>query len=99
MDADVLRQLGRLVDQLETKDAPMIDPVEFGEIKGAVAALQTQVADFKTRQALMDQKLDIVLDKLAEAKGGWRTLMLLGGAASTVGGCVTWIATHWQGAP
>jgi hypothetical protein len=35
-----------------------------------------------------------VLDKLSEAKGGWRLLMGLGGAAATLGGIITWFATH-----
>lgn len=31
---------------------------------------------------------------LAEAKGGWRTLMWLGGAAATIGSLATWFFTH-----
>lgn len=72
----------------------MIDPVEFGEMKGQVQALQGQVADIKAKQAAMDAKLDLVLDKLSEARGGWKTLMVLGGAASTLGAGVTWALQH-----
>lgn len=72
----------------------MIDPVEFGELKGAVAALQIQVGDFKARQAVMDQKLDMVLERMSAARGGWRTLMLLGGAASSAGAGLTWLLQH-----
>lgn len=75
----------------------MIDPIEYGELRGQVASLQLQVSEFKAKQAQMDAKLDMVLDKLAEAKGGWRTLMLLGGAASTLGAAISWVAAHWKG--
>lgn len=77
----------------------MIDPVEFGEIKGKVDALALRLTQFEARQAQMDQKLDIVLDKLAEAKGGWKTLMLLGGAASTLGAALSWVVAHAKGMP
>lgn len=88
--------LYQLANRLEAvKDPSMIDPVEFGELKGAVSALQIQVTDFKSRQAVMDQKLDLVLSRMAEAKGGWRTLMLLGGAASSAGAGLTWLVQHW----
>lgn len=94
---EIYYQMGRLNQQLHNRDHTMIDPVEFGEIKGAVAALQSQVADVRARQTAIDHKLDLVLDKLAEARGGWRTLMWLGGASSTFGAGITWVATHWKG--
>jgi hypothetical protein len=94
MDA-TLSQLQHLADRLE--GSSMIDPVEFGEIKGAVASLQAQLADMKAKQALIDQKLDLVLDRLSEARGGWKLLVALGGAASTLGAGLTWIATHAAG--
>ncbi len=72
----------------------MIDPREFGRLEGAVAALKTELDSVKDRQVAIDGKLDQVLDKLSEAKGGWRLLMALGGAAATLGGIITWFATH-----
>lgn len=90
----VLYQLERRLDAV--KDHMMIDPVEFGEIKGAVTALQVQMADFKARQAVSDAKIDQVLDKLSEAKGGWRTLMWLGGAAGSFGAFLSWAFQHWR---
>jgi hypothetical protein len=43
----------------------------------------------------MSEKLDIVVRALSEAKGGWRTLMLIGGAAASLGGLISWFATHF----
>lgn len=93
---DVYRQLARLQQRMN-EDPPMIDPVEFGEIKGAVSALQAQMTDFKARQAVTEAKIDQVLDKLSEAKGGWRVLMLLGGAAGSVGAGIGWFISHVKG--
>jgi hypothetical protein len=93
---DVYAQVERLAQIMES-DPHMIDPVEFGEIKGAVAAMQVQMADLKARHAVTDAKLDLVLDKLSEAKGGWRVMMLLGGAAGSLGAGVSWFAAHLKG--
>lgn len=87
-------QILYLGEQLSRMDAQMIDPREFGRLEGAVAALKTELDSVKLKQAQMDVKLDLVLDKLSEAKGGWRTLMWLGGAAATVGAALSWFASH-----
>lgn len=72
----------------------MIDPREFGRLEGAVGALKTELDSVKAKQTQMDVKLDMVLERLSEAKGGWRALMLLGGAGATLGGAITWFLTH-----
>lgn len=94
MSADAYDQLEIITQRLKTMDESMIDPREFGRLEGAVAALKSELDSVKVKQTQMDLKLDLVLDKLSEAKGGWRALMLLGGAGATLGGIVTWFATH-----
>lgn len=96
MDA-VFGQIEQLAQHLREMDHTMIDPVEFGYIKGAVASLQAQVAEIKAQQKEIDGKLDIVLEKLSEARGGWKTLMWLGGASSAAGAAVSWIVANWKG--
>jgi hypothetical protein len=93
-DAAVYKQLDYLAHALTKVEEEMIDPREFGRLEGAVAALKTELDSVKDRQVTIDGKLDQVLDKLSEAKGGWRLLMALGGAAATLGGIITWFATH-----
>lgn len=90
MDA-ILSELNRLAATLESMDHTMIDPIEYGELRGQVASLQLQVSEFKNKQAQMDVKLDMVLDRLSEAKGGWKVMMMFGGAAGSLG---AWVATH-----
>lgn len=82
---DVFHQVERLAGRMKDRNMSDIDPVEFGEIKGAVAALQSQMTDIKARQASIEAKLDIVVDQLAHARGGWKMLMMLGGGAGAMG--------------
>lgn len=88
MDDDVLNQLQSVAERLEGKDHTMIDPVEFGEIKGAVAALQSRISDLATQQAAINAKVDMVLAELHQARGGWKMMMLLGGGAGTLGASI-----------
>lgn len=88
------QQLDYLAGALTQMEERMIDPREFGRLEGAVSALKTELDSVKAKQSLMDAKLDLVLERLSEAKGGWRALMLLGGAGATLGGAVTWFLTH-----
>ena len=34
---------------------------------------------------------------LSEAKGGWKVLMMIGGAGGAVGSFITWVVAHWKG--
>ncbi len=44
--------------------------------------------------ATLDAKMDSVLSIMSEARGSWKTLLLMGGAAGSLGGLVTWIVSH-----
>lgn len=33
---------------------------------------------------------------LSEAKGGWRVLVGVAGAAGTIGAGITWLVSHWK---
>lgn len=71
--------------------------VQLAAMSVEVAHLKLAVADLRTTNAELDRKLDQVLAQLAEARGGWRTLMLLGGAAGSIGGGLTWLISHLRG--
>lgn len=88
------QQMDYIARQLTNLEEQMIDPREFGRLEGAVSALKTELDGVKAEQAEMNRKLDEVLEKLSEAKGGWRALMLLGGAGATLGAGITWLLTH-----
>jgi hypothetical protein len=69
-----------------------------------IAAMVVELTYVKVALARMDatntsqsEKLERVLDQLAEARGGWKTLMLIGGAAGTLGSVATWFISHLRG--
>lgn len=95
----VYRQLDYLAQQLTKVESTMIDPRDFGQLEGAVRALRTDVDTLSVNMRTLGEKMDQVLEKLSEAKGGWRVLMLLGGAGAALGGAVTWAVQHFRWAP
>lgn len=68
--------------------------INIARLESEVAHLTAAVAEIKASQAETVEKLDAVLLKLSEARGGWRTLMLVGGAASSLGAGLTWLVAH-----
>jgi len=78
-----------------------IDARAFGHLEGQVAALHQMMAAQNTTLTLQNEtlaklntKIDLVNSTMSEAKGGWKTLIWLGGMAATVGGVVTWLLSH-----
>lgn len=75
--------------------------MELNKAQQDIARLEAQVAHLsKTVEHLsetvseLSDTLHTINLTLAEARGGWRTMMLVGGAASALGGALTWVATH-----
>jgi hypothetical protein len=67
----------------------------------AIAVLETKVeaqgrelGELKKMIETLGGKVDRVADTLTEARGGWRFMMLLGGAGSVFGGLLTWAINH-----
>ena len=71
--------------------------IAVATIQVEVAHLKAALADLRVTNALQSEKLDRVLAQLAEARGGWRTLMLVGGAAGSLGSVASWLISHWRG--
>jgi prefoldin subunit 5 len=63
------------------------------EIKHLQADMDKLVQDMED----IKKTLASINHTLAEARGGWRFLMMFGGAAGTVGGFITWIFDKWVG--
>jgi len=68
--------------------------VAIAVIQTEVEYLKTGMAELRSTNAQQNEKLDRVLAQLAEARGGWRTLMLIGGAAGSIGSGLTWLVSH-----
>lgn len=72
----------------------------------AIAVLETKVEaqakEIERLTAMVERvatKLDAVASTLTEARGGWRAMMLLGGAGATFGGMLTWAFEHFVRLP
>lgn len=78
-----------------------IDARAFGQLEGEVKALAaTLEQQNKTLEqqnaalATLAKQLAGVSTTLAEARGGWRTLLWIGGASASAAGFVTWLLQH-----
>lgn len=68
--------------------------------------LATHASEIRHLQGDMDKMVEdmeeikkaiIEINKtLSEAKGGWRVLVGVAGAAGTIGAGLTWLANHWR---
>lgn len=73
----------------------------LNEANVKIAVLEAQAIDrdkaiaciFTTLEA-MDRKVSAISSTLSEAKGGWRVLMLFGGAGGAVGAALAWFFSH-----
>lgn len=65
-----------------------ISPREFGQLEGAVKALDSKMGELAADVVALSEKVDTLTTLLTEAKGGWRALMWVAGASATLGGAV-----------
>lgn len=68
--------------------------INIGRLQVQFEHLTNSMEDLQESNRQQTLKIDQILIELSAAKGGWRTLMLVGGAASTVGAGITWIVAH-----
>lgn len=71
--------------------------IALAQLQVEVAYMKAAIARLDASNQELDQKLDRVLNQLAQARGGWRTLMLIGGAAGSIGSGITWLVSHLKG--
>lgn len=68
-----------------------IDPQEFGRLQAQVETLITSDAAKTVLLQQMSTSIAAIQLQLAEATGGWRMLMLLGGVSASLGSLATWL--------
>lgn len=62
----------------------------FGQLEGKVDMLEIDMRELKS-------DIKFIRDTLAEAKGGWKTMIAIGAFAASIGSFVTWaITTFWK---
>lgn len=62
-----------------------------------ITSLREALDDLRDAVSQLTTTVNSMRDQLTEARGGWKTLMLLGGAASALGGAVVWVVQHLAG--
>lgn len=82
-------------DQLNQAEALATARISIARLEVEVAHLRAGLVAVEESNQQLTVKLDQVLLTLSEARGGWKTLMVIGGAASAVGGLVTWLVQHF----
>lgn len=68
--------------------------VNIGVLQEQMRSVMQSLADQKAVNEAQSKQLADILTQLSQARGGWRTLMWLGGAAGTLGGVLTWASQH-----
>lgn len=68
--------------------------INIARLEVQVGNLTQGMADLQESNQQLTIKLDQVLLTLSEARGGWKTLMVVGGAASSLGAALAWLLQH-----
>ena len=89
----------RELSQGPSLDALAQAQVDIGKLEVEVQHLRDDIIDLKKLVEQLNTQMSKVTAQLSEAKGGWRMLMLLGGAAASLGAGVTWLITHMKIGP
>lgn len=92
------RQVDYIAAQLTALEASMIDPQTFGRMEGQVAALRVDVDRLLVDVAEMRRTLAQIQDQLAQARGGWRIMMAIGGGGAGLGALLASML-HWRSGP
>jgi hypothetical protein len=74
-----------------------IDPQEIGRLQAQVEMLIESNRINTATLETMSEAVHAMQLQMAEAKGGWRTLVFLGGAAASLGGAISWTLSHLTG--
>lgn len=74
-----------------------IDLQEFGRLQAQVEQLIDSNRINTATLETMSEAVHAMQIQMAEAKGGWKALMLIGGASASLGSVATWLLTHLTG--
>ena len=69
-----------------------IDRRDYGRLEAEVSQLRSDVHKLK-------ETVEEMRDMMQQAKGGWRTALLIGGMSASVATAVTWIVAHVRLSP
>lgn len=70
------------------------DSLQIARLEEQFSAMRHTIEDMAEAQRDMREALESMKTQLDEARGGWRTLLWLGGASATLGASVSWVLAH-----
>ena len=75
-----------------------IDPQQFGRLQAEVEGLRRDTTQQTRMLESLTTEMAAIRSQMAEAKGGWKVLMFLGGGAGALGaGVATWVQQFLHG--
>lgn len=92
-------QIEYLGNQLSDVEARMIDPKEFGQLQSEVESLRRDLDRIVQSMESMTSALRVIQTQLAEARGGWKVMMAVGGGSAAVGAMIGKFLTTFGGKP
>lgn len=73
-----------------------ISAQEFGEMRAQVAGLREQVGDLRKSMSDMTSAVTAMQTTMAEARGGWKTLVAVSAISGALTSAITWLLPHWR---
>ena len=70
------------------------ESIQIARLEEQFSAMRASLQEMAESLHAMRSELAIVKTDLEQAKGGWRVLMLMGGAAASLGAFTAWAAQH-----
>ena len=70
---------------------------EFGYLQSEVQGLKLQNARLEKNQEVMNDKIDLLVHAVTEAKGGWKMIMMVGSASTAMGVFLAKIPLFFKG--
>lgn len=70
------------------------DSLQIARLEAQFSFMRATLEKLDERMELMDARMEAMERQLAEARGGWRTLVWLGGAAASLGAGMSWVLSH-----
>jgi uncharacterized coiled-coil protein SlyX len=89
------RGMDYLTERLADLENQMIDPQEFGRLQAEVQAQRRDLDRMAGSLDVMAKSLTAIQDQLSEARGGWKIMLMVGGASATVGAVIAKAAVWW----
>lgn len=72
------------------------DPrIEIAKLQVQVEHLTEAVSELRKQNRDLSFKVDQIRELLTQARGGWKAMLLFGGAMATLGSAASWLVAHF----